>query len=120
MSTALPSNLPLYSEIQDPKASKNVRHVIRDAISNDQIFKDIAPYIVNGGKCGHKVMDIAASIDIIIAYDHANGNRLEAFKLNKKQLGDQFKNVLRERYELDKAWKITALSKRVTDQRASE
>lgn len=106
--------VPSYGDIEDPKATKNARHVIRECLCSKTVFDQVAPLFVNGGVCGHKVMDLAACVDLIVAHDKEHGgNRLKQFKLNKKQLGDVVKNVLRERYELDRAWKIIGLSKRV-------
>ena len=95
-----------YGKLPDPKARKNVRHVLRDLVSNQKVFDGFRRYMFNGGVCGHKMMDLSDALNIVIAADEAGANRLAAFELNKKQLGDAFKAVLRERCELNKQWKI--------------
>jgi len=95
-----------YGKLPDPKARKNVRHVIRDLVSDQKVFDGFRDYMFNGGVCGHKMMDLSDALNVVIAADEAGAKRLGAFKLNKKQLGDAFKAVLRERCELNKYWKI--------------
>ena len=107
------TNFPTFSQVPDPKKGKHVRDVLRDYVSNDAVWKEINDYVVNGGICGHKVMDLAAMVDIITGFDHVGGKRLAPFNLNKFAIGNQLKMVLRERFELDSHWKIIGLSKRV-------
>jgi hypothetical protein len=104
----------MFCDVPDPKASKNVRNVLREYLNNKTVCEKIEPYIVNGGICGHKVMDLAAVVDIVVQFDHVGGgNRLDQFNLNKYALGNQIKNTLRERLMLDKQWKVIGLNPRL-------
>lgn len=105
------TNLPVFGEIADPKAKKNVKNVIRDLLNQPSTFDKVQPYLVNGGVCGHKVIDAVRIGDILQQAD--KDHRLLPFGLKDVELMHHTNGVLRERYTLDKHWKVVGLSKRV-------
>jgi len=93
-----------YGEIQLKKGSATVRHIIESALCDPELFHEIKPYFIDGGVCGHKVMDIKGAVDRVKKHDKEK--KLQGFKLNDFQLGNALKAAMRSRYELDKRWKI--------------
>lgn len=86
------------------KAKATVRSVLREALCDAELWGKIEPYISNGGVCGHKVLDWGDAVSIILTSEY--GPRVAQFNLKKKVIMDNLKNVVRERYELDKDWKV--------------
>jgi hypothetical protein len=103
-------NLLKFSLIPKP-GRKNVRHVLRDLINLDEVWDQVAPYLLDGVKTGHKVFDLSEIVRILKSHDHEK--RLKPFELNDYQIGQQFNAVLREAYTLDKSWKAVAYGKRI-------
>lgn len=101
--TTMPNIRP-FNMIALKKRAPNPRLAIETLLMNQRIFEAVKPFFINGGICGHKVMDVKGAVDILRGSD--KDGTLEDFKLNDFKLGNSLKNVLRSRYELDKKWKI--------------
>ena len=93
-----------FGEISLKKASASPRLVIEALLCDPKCFGDIKPFFMNGGVCGHKVMDIKGAVDALKRRDM--DRRLANFHLNDYQIGNALKTVLRSRYDLNKYWKI--------------
>lgn len=103
----------------------SARFVVERLLCNRDTFAAIIPYFDPeneeggkfGGVCGHKVMDLKAAVDVIHNADV--NSELSAYKLNDFKLGNVLKNALRTRFNLNKAWKIDGLNKKLTSKAAS-
>lgn len=97
-------NIRPFNLIMLKKRAPNPRLAIETLLMNQRTFEAVKPFFMNGGICGHKVMDLKGAVDVLRTSD--KDRTLEDFELNDFKLGNSLKNVLRSRYELDKAWKI--------------
>jgi hypothetical protein len=95
-----------FGEIRLKKNDKTPRMVIETLLCDPKCFRNIKPFFVDGGVCGHKVMDLKGAVDILRGFD--TERRLDGFDLTDFQVGNVLKNALRTRYELDKRWKIAS------------
>lgn len=98
-----------FGDIQLKKKSDSPRYIIEALLSDPKCFAKVKPFMVDGGVCGHKVMDLKGAVDVIKTIDQKSGGdgvKLSNFPLNDFQLGNALKTVLRSRYELDGRWKI--------------
>lgn len=103
-------NVPMFGEL--PSSQKgSVKRIIEGFLSNPKVYAKVQPFFLNGGVCGHKVMDLKGAVDIIRATD--TGEAFKPYGLNDFQLGNFLKNVLRSKYALDKRWKIVGLNPKV-------
>jgi len=96
-----------FASAPDLKAKRHVKDAIRAQLCKPKVYSAIQPYITNGGKCGHKVMDYANVVIILKEAD--TDEAIAAFGLNDFKLSNAIKQVLRERLTLDKSWRVTGL-----------
>ncbi len=103
-------NMIAFSQL--PSSKKNsAKDIVEHLVSMPGVFENLAPCFVNGGVCGHKVMDLKVAVDVVRAAD--NTSTLAPYKLTDYQLGNLIKNVIRSRYVLDKNWRITGYNPKV-------
>lgn len=102
--------LPRNSEIVKIGNAKNgkpdVKPNIERALSDDKVLEAIEPYITDGGIEGHKVLDAAQAVRIIVDREPT----IRETGLNTKEVIDQFNVVLRRHYVLNKFWKYEGLN----------
>ena len=103
-----------FALAHDPKAKKNVKEAIRSLIVIHKVWEGLKPYITNGGKSGHKMMDMTHAVIVLRDHDDAKGGAIASFGLNDFQLANALKQVLRERLELDRSWKVVGEKQRLT------
>ena len=104
------TNLQFFGELPSTR-KPSVQDIITRILSDRAVFEKIAPAFINGGLCGHKVMDLKVAVDILRAADkHAE---IETYRLSDFQLGNAIKQVMRSKYVLDKNWRITGINPKV-------
>jgi hypothetical protein len=104
-----------------PSVKKNTLAVEIDSMLNDQKIWDavVTPYFLNGGKCGHKVMDVKGAVDALREADAAG--KLNAFKtstgqpINDFKMGNVLKNVIRGRLHLNSKWKADGVNPKIAE-----
>jgi hypothetical protein len=106
--------IPAFGLLPDPRAAANPKHILREALSNENIFSEVLPYYVNGGVCGHKIADGVEAVNVICKHK-VYAERLQVFNMTKMRMVHALNNVLRERYAMDKHWKLQDVSKRVRE-----
>jgi hypothetical protein len=93
-----------FGQIVLKKNDGTLALAIDSLLKKPECFNGIKPFFMNGGICGHKVMDIKGAVDILKKHDE--DKTLQPYPLNDFKLGNALKNRLRSRYDLDKKWKI--------------
>lgn len=109
-----------------PVAKKGLLETVEALFSNKTTYEAVMPFFVNGGKCGHKVMDVKGAVDALREADTAG--LLNSFTFKDKRdhnkikpvddfhLGNVLKDVIRRRVKLDKNWKALSASDKVTEE----
>lgn len=103
-----------------PSVKKNTLTVEIDSMLNVQKTWDaVIPYFLNGGKCGHKVMDVKGAVDALHEADTTG--KLKAFKnadgspINDFKMGNALKNVIRGRLHLNSRWKADGVNPKIAE-----
>lgn len=103
-----------------PSFKKNTLAVEVDLMLNVQTTWDaVIPFFLNGGKCGHKVMDVKGAVDALREADTTG--KLNAFKnadgspINDFKMGNTLKNVIRGRLHLNNKWKADGINPKIAE-----
>ena len=97
--------------------------VVEALVNNPVTYEAVMPFFLNGGKCGHKVMDVKGAVDVLREAD--TDGLLNKFKFKDKdgsikvvndfRIGNVLKNVIRRRAKLGPNWKIVDVSDAVAE-----
>jgi hypothetical protein len=108
-------NVPYIAAI----AKKGLLETVEGLFSNKTTYEAVMPFFVNGGKCGHKVMDVKGAVDALRDADTTgllNNFMHNGKPVNDFRLGNVLKDVIRRRIKLGKDWKAVSASDKVAEE----
>ena len=113
------SNVPYVA----PVINKGLLDVVEGLVSKKEVYDEVMPFFLNGGKCGHKVMDVKGAVDVVREAD--TDGLLNNFFFKDKEgvvkpiddfrLGNALKDIIRRRVKLNTSWKAIDVNDKVAE-----
>jgi len=94
--------------ITNTKSASDIKPFVENALCDDGVKAEVEIHITNGGKSGHKLLDMAHAAAIIVKYDDKHGGNIRNKHLSEKHVIDQVLVVMRRNWIMDKQWKYVA------------
>ena len=107
-----PDALVPVSKKGGAKGRVDIKPFIMKAFNNEDVLKAISPLLLNGSVHGHKVLDLAAVLDIVVKFDNKHGASIEDSGLNRMEKVSQVLVALRRPYSVSKQWKIVGVNEK--------
>jgi hypothetical protein len=109
-------HIPRKSElvaVNAKSSSFDIKPLIERALDADEVIAAIEPFKANGSAqspTGNARIDDIRAMDLIVAFDAANGGGIKASNLKDNDILQAVNVVLRRRYELNKKHKIVGVN----------
>lgn len=104
------SNVPMLPSVK----KSSLFAAVEEIVTVKKVWDKVMPSFLNGGVCGHKVMDLKAAVDAV--RDADTTGKLNPYNVNDFKLGTVLKNVVRSRVHLNSKWKVDGVNEKVAEQ----